>query len=406
MARASADRAVVAALLSGGDHRIAVDPTGRNGYLIPPEPAPHILCASSCTASPIAAAGFDAAATALDAIEQAGSSRDQRIGDLARHIEARLLAFFGVAGLAEATIHPSGTDALAAAARRVAAERPDAAVTAILPNRSETGTGVPHAASPEGRVIEVALRDADGEPRPLEAVNEAYAAAARTMGRTVAYLTHGTKTGLVAPTHCPGCDVIVDACQARINPSEIAGFLARGWPVALTGSKFYGGPAFSGVLLFPSARARAAPWEAVPHLGTVLRWEAAWQTMAAVGASAPGLDAFIQRRGQLVQQGIRSQPELHLVGGTAGQGPGWSRHPSIFSFAVRNPADGALLPMQRLRPLYERVARAGVLLGQPVDLGPFGGLRIAIGARDFLAGEADVGLPQLFEVLARSVSSG
>jgi hypothetical protein len=39
-----------------------------------------------------------------------------------------------------------------------------------------------------------------------------------------------------------------------------------------------------------------------------------------------------------------------------------------------------------LRPIYERLAGEGILLGQPVSLGSFGGMRIAIGARDVVAG--------------------
>jgi hypothetical protein len=57
------------------------------------------------------------------------------------------------------------------------------------------------------------------------------------------------------------------------------------------------------------------------------------------------------------------------------------------TFAVRDPERrGSLLPANALRPIYEGLARGGVLLGQPVDLGRFGGLRIAIGARDVIEG--------------------
>ena len=57
------DDQFVAALTSGGDSRLAVDRRTRaNKYLCPPTPVPAFICASSCTASPIATQGFQRAA--------------------------------------------------------------------------------------------------------------------------------------------------------------------------------------------------------------------------------------------------------------------------------------------------------------------------------------------------------
>ena len=167
-------------------------------------------------------------------------------------------------GRAEAILRPSGTDALLTAAMLVAREWPRAAMTAILPQASETGTGVPRATTLrqfDGPAlsdtplwdcsvtsVEIPLRTADGLPRADEAIVEAYAAAAaKVRGRPIVYLTYGTKTGLVAPVMPPtGVEVIVDACQARIEQRVVATYLRHGWPVVVTGSKFFGGPAFSG----------------------------------------------------------------------------------------------------------------------------------------------------------------
>jgi hypothetical protein len=52
-----------------------------------------------------------------------------------------------------------------------------------------------------------------------------------------------------------------------------------------------------------------------------------------------------------------------------------------------------------LRPLYERLATMGVLPGQPVDIGRFGALRIAIGARDLTEASDDDGLAHVFAAL-------
>ena len=265
----------IRALFSGGDTRNATDPlTGRNKYLCPPMPAPDLLCVSSCTASPISAQGFDRALEAFSNITQARSPRQRadRLAILADQIETRLLRYFGVGALAHAFLLPSGTDALLTTAMLLASERPNKALTAILPAASETGTGVPMAAvcrlfdgasrgTPltecSGKAVQIPLRLANGLPRSDDDVNDAFAAATTAAaGSAVVYLTHGTKTGLIAPVAPPyGADVIVDACQARIAPATVEAYLRRGWPVVVTGSKFFGGPAFSGAVFFPPSPA-------------------------------------------------------------------------------------------------------------------------------------------------------
>ena len=83
------------------------------------------------------------------------------------------------------------------------------------------------------------------------------------------HIVHGSKTGLVLP-HLDDIDslterfgdrlsFVVDACQARITSAAIADYLARGIIVFLTGSKFMGGPPFSGFALLPAGIAQAAP---------------------------------------------------------------------------------------------------------------------------------------------------
>ena len=48
-----------------------------------------------------------------------------------------------------------------------------------------------------------------------------------------------------------------------------------------------------------------------------------------------------------------------------------------------------------LRPIYRALAGQGVLVGQPVDLGPFGGLRVAVGMRDVARGSITGSLARL-----------
>jgi hypothetical protein len=445
------DDAFVAALLAGGDSRLAVDRrTGVNKYLCQPRPTPDLICASSCTASPISERGFRQAAD-LHASLVAARSPQERAAALescARDIEARLLAYFGAQGLAEAILCPSGTDALQTAALLVGLERPDDKMTAILPQPSETGTGVPLAttlrpfdlpaasdaalADCAAGSITVDLRTQYGVPRSADAVVDAFAsAAAGVKGRPVVYLTHSTKTGLIAPVEPPrGVDVIVDACQGRIEPAIVARYLRNHWPVVVTGSKFFGGPAFSGAVLFPSARptagrlmpgqqagghrepdpvrrrmdqARSSPGS----IGMLLRWHAALEAMEAFAPLAGSMSERLRQHQAAIQQGLGRIAALVPVDGLSNGGPGWSGIPTIFTFAVRDKANRQrLLTAAELRPLYTRLASDGVLLGQPVGLGRFGGLRIAVGARDLLDGEAvDSRWAQVFAALEAATTA-
>jgi hypothetical protein len=422
----------IAALYSGGGSRIAADPhTGLNKYLCPERPTPELICVSSCTASPISCQGFERARAAFLDITHAQSpqQRTHRLLVLEEAIKARLLQYYGVGALAHVILCPSGTDAMLTTAMLIAAERPGEATTAILPSASETGTGVPMAvmcrvfdgpdsgrplSDNEGNAVEVPLRFADGSPRSDGEVNEAFAAAtAAAKGKVIVYLTYGTKTGLIAPVSPPrGADVIVDACQGRIVPETVATYLSRGWPVIVTGSKFFGGPAFSGAVLFPLARSPgmargmlASASSGAPSLGTVLRWTAALATGDAFEARAPDMAGLLSRRGAAIEHALASSSALVPVGGQQPNGSGWAGQPSIFTIAVRDPMDSnRLLSASELRPLYERLARQGVLFGQPVDLGSFGGLRVAIGAQDLLDGFGDGGLAHVFATLERVAS--
>ncbi len=349
-------RDLASAITSGGDSRLDIGGrSGLNKYLCPALPDLGIVCASSCTASPIEQSSFDAAAAFFDALSGAVSARSRLLllQQEARRIEQFLLRYFAADGLAEAILCPSGTDAVLTAAGLLAAEHGGAPMTAILPSASETGTGVPLAAS--GRVfegpcrgqstmpteigmLEVALRGPDGAPLPVEQVDAAYASAVSAApGRAVVYLTHGTKTGLIAPHHPPhGAEVIVDACQARIDPARVGAYLRRGWPVVLTGSKFFGGPAFSGAVLFPIARRTAGLDRTAPGLGTVLRWTAAVEAMERFSGAAGKAAWFLDGRVAAITSEIAANPALVPIGGLARTGPHWADRPSIVTFGVRD----------------------------------------------------------------------
>src|ERR1700693_4329388 len=51
--------------------------------------------------------------------------------------------------------------------------------------------------------------------------------------------------------------IVVDACQMRLGRPRLRKYLARGYIVIVTGSKFFTGPPFSGALLVPGEFAPA-----------------------------------------------------------------------------------------------------------------------------------------------------
>jgi hypothetical protein len=182
--------------------------------------------------------------------------------------------------------------------------------------------------------------------------------------------------------------------------------------VAITGSKFFGGPTFSGAVLFPSERLAAIKRQSprrsrevlqthAGNPGMLLRWAAALETLEAFTALADRMEARLRDRAAVIECGIIGLDCLVPIPGLAAGGKGWSSVPTIFTVAVRDAANPRkLLTAGELRPLYTRLAEDGVLLGQPVELGRLGGLRIAVGARDVLPGApADGGLPRLFAAL-------
>ena len=434
----------VSGLLAGGDSRLAIDSaTGLNKYLCPPRPAPEIACLSSCTASPISLSGYAAAQACYRDVIAAPSRSlaTERLGFWRTRIEIGLLAYVGAEAIAEAMLVPSGTDAVLLTMTMLALEEARRPITAVLPSKCETGRGIPMAATcrrfdgsasfnepvVEGAAgaVEVSLRAADGEPYPDDVLCEAFATAARAAsGRPVVYLTHCTKTGLVAPLQVPpGIDVVVDAAQFRIAPDAVRSYLGRGWPVIVTGSKFLGGPAFSGAVLLPRGRFRdvrelaqlrcasVAPDAAgassneVRGLGPVLRWMAALDGLSALQAAGPVVADAIHRLASDARSALAGIYGVTCLQADASESAlSWGWPTGIVTFAVRDHGDPSRwLTEGELRPLHSRLARHGVLVGQPVNLGPHGALRVAISARDVVAGTIRPALERLAEELPASI---
>ena len=426
------EQRIVAALLAGGNSRLDLDRQGLNRYLCPPTPAPALTCLSSCTASPLSDLGFEQASAALWRIAAAPRIlTPSRIQDCEANIEAAIRGYLGLDQGDQVILTASGTDGMLLAACLLVLEGRDSALTTILPSPSETGTGVPLAAACRvfdepfaGRsVVEayittkhVALRGPDGMPREAGAVAEDFGDTVRAVnGRAVIVFTYGTKTGLVAPVEAPaGVDVIVDACQLRLPAHKVREYLKMGWPVVITGSKFLGGPAFSGAVLVPSARfsrrlrtragrvcalhgglagvgGLAALASSADVTGPLLRWSAALATLKEAALSEDQVAESVTRLEREAAAAVAALPGAQIIDQSTGC-------PGIVTFAVEASGQpGSRLGVDELRQLYRGLAGQGVLVGQPVDLGPFGGLRVAIGMRDVVRGSIEESLWRLAE---------
>jgi hypothetical protein len=409
-----------AALASGGDSRIAVDRiSGLSKYLCPPSPDNALACFGSCTATPVCDQGYADSLRCYDDITSApGRHAAERHAFWEAEIRAAIAAYFGIGGLAEVVLQASGTDGVAWAASAMGDHLGGRPMTAVLPAQSETGTGVRQAAACLGfdaahgfgrprtsfaiDTVEVPLRRPDGSPIADDELVGGFATAAvSARNHPVIYVTHGSKTGLVAPLEVPkGAEVIVDACQARITPAAVRSYLRQGWPVIVTGSKFFQGPAFSGVVLAPPALMAARVGD-VPSigLGPLLRWVAALAGLRSASrvADIPGL---LTRSVGEVEGALRQVSGVRIVPGASRamcEATGWPS--SIVTFTMERRRDAGQLSIEGLRPVYEGLARAGVLLGQPVSLGCSGGLRVAIGVRDLSDDQVGAKLDRLVSAL-------
>ena len=303
-----------ALMTTGGDARIVLDPeTGLNRYHSAPRPS-GVLAYASSTANDISAPAFDRVEALLREIGPGLSGRDY-----ARRLEAlrrRIRSAYALANDIDIVFAPSGTD-LEYVALACAAGRGPGGTHNILLGADEVGSGCIHSAF--GRyfaretalgvatapgepvpglgethvgMIDVPVRDGKGRACPsaeISARMDLAIAEAAAAGRHVpVHVVHGSKTGLILPSladidrlvakNGDSVTFVVDACQARITSPAIADYLGRGAIVFVTGSKFMGGPPFSGFALVPS-RFREESQPLARGLTTLFRrgeWPGAW----------------------------------------------------------------------------------------------------------------------------------
>jgi hypothetical protein len=313
-------------MTTGGDARIVLNAeTGLNRYFSAPRPS-GVLAYASSTANDISAEAF-AHLLRLPAGPEPSS------GAYSEGLEAlrgRIRRAYAVADEVDIVFSPSGTD-LEYVALACASGRGRAGTHNILLGADEVGSGCIHSAfgryfaretalgiatrpgdpvpglgETHVEMIDVPVRDPHGRARPSAEIaarmDEAIRAAEAECRHVLVHIVHGSKTGLILPSledvdrlagaHSGSVTFVVDACQARITSPAIADYLERDAIVFVTGSKFMGGPPFSGFALVPS-RFRREAQPLAPGLATIFRrgeWPSGWPGAEGLPASAnPGL---------------------------------------------------------------------------------------------------------------------
>lgn len=303
-----------ALMTTGGDARIVLRPeTGLNRYHSAPRPS-GVLAYASSTANDISAPAFARVGALLSEVgpDLSGRAYAARIEAL----RSRIRFSYAVPDEVDIVFAPSGTD-LEYVALACAAGRGRGGTHNILLGADEVGSGCIHSAfgryfaretalgiattpgdpvpglgETHVEMIDVPVRDGHGRARPsaeIAAKMDRAIAEAEAAGRHVlVHVVHGSKTGLILPdlddldrlreSHGEAVTLVVDACQARITSPAIADYLRRGAIVFVTGSKFMGGPPFSGFALVP--RRFREQSEPIAHgLATIFRrgeWPEGW----------------------------------------------------------------------------------------------------------------------------------
>jgi hypothetical protein len=453
----------------GGDPRLMLDPISRvNDYGCGLMPSPQTWSFASSTASAISERAYERAGLAREELMRLAIAvgLEEALETRIEEMRGELKAHLALGADVDVIFSPSGTDSQLHAlflGHLLLGE----ALTTIIVGSDQTGSGTAYTArgrhfnrfTASGAVVRkdtaitglaadciaLPLADATGlKPRAdidlavLEAIETVVGRGARVLLQ----IMDASKLGWRAPSSAcldeiarrwpDKVQVVVDACQMRLGRGRLRACLDRGYMVLVTGSKFFGGPAFSGALLVPSRLARSidgregnasgirgyanrSDWpkgwslrshfESRANLGQWLRWEAALEEIGAYyqvpdAWRAAALREFRTR----VENLIALSPQLCLIG------PGAKAvdlddqefcEPTIFPFTIEGKCRA--FSSHEYRVLYGALAQdlgdvigrsasdrdlaaRRCLVGQPVriersDAAPTAVLRLCAGAR-------------------------
>lgn len=463
-------------LMQGGDARLLIDPTtGLNRYGCSPAPRDDAFTFASSTATSISTPAYQAADHYRQHLLHNCARADSLapLADHCRALEHRLAETLELADLApDVHLSPSGTDAQLHTVAAVTTATPGR-WTSIVCGADETGSGTPFSVTgrhfdattclghtvtqgerldgiPDIAFSGIPFREADGRLRsPAEMDATVTAAVKDAVGqgnRVMLHVMDQSKFGCWAPspaalnrlraTYGEHLQVIIDACQLRIDAPDLRAHLAHGDILLLTGSKFFTGPPFSGAAVFPEAltqqlvasenRLPAGLTQYLPEadtgrwapllpgapqpltIGMYLRWHAALTEMERYYAIPRATRlAELDRFGREVMAMIETHPRVEALFEPASQwwarpdmhGDELSPKRSLFAFLIRD-SQGNYLAQDEVKALYEALNRdisgePGITaaeralaaqcchIGQPVKIDGkrTSALRISMGAR-------------------------
>lgn len=226
--------------------------------------------------------------------------------------------------------------------------------------------------------------------------------------------------------------VVLDACQGRTDREELDWYLSRGAVILITASKFYSAPGFCGMAVVPESKAallkdgvsvppglgdyltkfqvpsslkglRSALPSHPINMGLLLRWTcgvAEMERLARVGSGArEGIRRWVYGTRDMIR---REHPNLELMpegSSASSQASQLGGVNSIVAFKLLHGEQRIPLKTAPLKQMHQwltvdvsgllpasasdeerRAASLRCFIGQPVDLGEFAILRLAIGA--------------------------
>jgi hypothetical protein len=467
-------------ITTGGDTRILIDPkTGLNKYGCSPLSRDSEIPFGSCTASSLSVMGYEVAEGVHKLLLKSESTDtvDYALAECCDEIRSQMVNWLtdGREFQVEIVLSASGTDAELLALMLVHGDA-SVPVSNIVVGIGEVGSGTALAAAgyhfddltPSGnyrkagepidymlaqktKLFTVRIRNDAGSKRaPADIDREVNEIVEREIGKGRRVLLHSvahSKTGIYAPDialinylqqrYGDKLFVVVDAAQGRWSRRNIIEALQKDHMVIFTGSKFFGGPPFSGALLVspklhPDLQGvKGAPegysdyftasqfpksWQtiraALPQLGNigvVLRWKAALEEMYAFAAIPKNLrDIVFESFEQLIPSILGDSPALHVFMSPplreSEEGTSlFENSVTVFSVAVRDPLTAdAFLSASQLRDLCRwlvmdlsflvadkqsdlgRVLGKNFHVGQPTELGLSSdgpsAFRVALGA--------------------------
>ncbi|TVR41925.1 MAG: hypothetical protein EA392_00905 [Cryomorphaceae bacterium] len=441
----------------GGDSRITLkDESGLNTYGHAPFPK-FAVSYSSCTSNTISVSAYSYVESYLNVLLHQypeGLGTDVFVGEFEK-IRNKIASYYELSPGVDMVFGSSGTDIeLIQLALSLSYQQ---AVHNIVLAANEVGSGIEHAArgryfsdrTPKGiqcklggniagfpdhliSYANIDIRRKDGSVRDSRALYEAYLSeiekAIAQGKRVIVHAIHRSKTGLILPgfeeieKFINGfghqIDVVVDCCQGRVSIRRVNEYLRLGASVLLTGSKFYSGPPFSGLLLLPPGRYSeplnvelypglkdffSSPeyplrWQSenmseAPddnNLGLLLRWKAAVYEMNKVFLVPNKRIEFVinafNRAAREMIEGSKFLTEITASSQTKEDtDPGNTESPfelnSIITFAIQQ-ADGSALHLEDAKTIHEslysdlrdqlglndKIASVIIQLGQPVKV--------------------------------------